>query len=81
MSSTYYTPSGNPVALNRGASAVIRAEFALIDAGFAKLPLAAALNAGYGNYVVDTGAVNAMVVAPAAVVTTLADGMTFLVKV
>lgn len=31
---TYYTPSGNPLTLTRGASGLIRSEFVLIQTGF-----------------------------------------------
>ena len=36
--SEYYTVTGNPAANSAGSSSLIRSEFSLIDAGFAKLP-------------------------------------------
>lgn len=38
MSNPYYTPTGNPVFLSRGASALIRAEFTLVQVALDKLP-------------------------------------------
>lgn len=54
MTNPYFNPSGNPVTGGAGASAVIRAEFAAIAAGFALLP-ALPLTAGAAIVVGPSG--------------------------
>lgn len=65
MSNPFYTPTGNPQTLSRGASAILRAEFASIQAGFALIASVAGLNSA-----VDTSLVaNTIVVAPSPAIT------------
>ncbi|HEX7642976.1 MAG TPA: hypothetical protein VF472_12285 [Burkholderiaceae bacterium] len=59
MSNPFYTPTGNPGTQVRGTSAAIRAEFVLIQQGFAAVANIGGLNSG-----LDTGAANAYVVTP-----------------
>lgn len=62
MTTPYYVPSGNPTTGGAGASAVIRAEFVAIAAGFALLPqfpltagAAVVVGAGGGNFTITGG--------------------------
>jgi len=59
MSNPFYTPTGNPGTQVRGTSAAMRAEFVLIQQGFAAVASIGGLNSG-----LDTGPVNAVVVTP-----------------
>lgn len=73
----YYSPTGAPVQQTRGTSPSIRNEFALIAAGFAQLPVPAAIAGGYSNYAgLDTGAANAYVVSlQPTIILAYTDGM------
>lgn len=81
MSNDYYNPTGNPQTLNRGSSSVIRAEFDLIQSGLDLLPTLIQNFAATSNYAVDTGVVNAYVIAVnAAIVSVAGDGYSFRFK-
>lgn len=84
MTNPYYAVSGSPATLARGASTSIRNEFAAVQAGFALLPLPAAMYSGTINFLTDTGTTNAMIVAltgnMATYITSLTDGLELTVK-
>lgn len=82
MPNDYYNAdSGQPVALSRGNSTLIRNEFALIKAGFDALPAKAVLYGGRQNYAADTGSVNDIQATLNASITALTDGLEAKVKV
>lgn len=77
----YYTPSGNPVAQSRGASATQRSEFSSIQAGFNKLPDTTQVWGNNAHYGVDTGVADAYLVTVASTyLTSYTDGMCVKVK-
>lgn len=55
MSNEYYNDTNAPGTLSRGSSTIVRSEFAAVQAGFDKLPPAAALWSNNGNYVAGGG--------------------------
>lgn len=81
MANQYYTPSGNPPNQTRALSALIRAESALVQAGFDKLPNLNTMFSNGANYAVDSGTLNALSVSINPSVTGLADGAEIVVKV
>lgn len=75
----YYQDTGNPAPSSGGSSALVRAELALIEAGFDKLP---ALTGNAGKMVVVNGAgtaltVSALILPGAGTLATLAGAETF----
>jgi hypothetical protein len=81
MPNDYYTPSGNPQTLNRGSSAVIRAEFVALQNSFNLLPSLDQAFGGSANYAVDSGMVNAYVIAVnAGIISLTQDGLAFRFK-
>jgi len=81
MANDYYTPSGNPETLNRGSSAVIRAEFDSVQNAFDLLPSLEQAFGGSANYAVDSGVVNAYVITVnAGIVSLTQDGLAFRFK-
>lgn len=71
MTNAFYNhTSGVPVSLSRGVSALIRTEYDSVEDGFDIVQ----------NYSVDTGTVNAMIIAPPSALTTLSDGLLFRIK-
>lgn len=71
MSNPMYTHTdGVPVQGSRGVSATMRNELDLVEDGFDIAQ----------NYSVDTGSVNAIVIAPPAALVTLSDGLRFWIK-
>jgi hypothetical protein len=78
---TYYTASGNPINMTRGLAATVRSEFALIQAGFAMLPVAAAVYGMTSNYGTDSGSANAYVASISSTyITSYADGLVIRIK-
>src|SRR5574341_2386 len=59
MATDYFTASGEPQQSSQGASADMRAEFLLVEAGFAKLPT---LAGNQGKMVVVNGGATALTV-------------------
>jgi hypothetical protein len=81
MSNDFYTPTNVPVTQSRGSSSTIRAEFAAIEEGFAKLPTLSQVWGASGNYVVAGGTADAWTASIAATyVTAYVDGMAIRVK-
>lgn len=78
----YFNHSGGEPASNaRGLSSVMRTVFDQIVTAFGLLPSRAVLFTGRPNFVSDTGAANAIIIAvPDSSVTAIADGMEFRVK-
>lgn len=66
MTNAFYTATGAPVALSRGASAIIRSEFLLLQAAFDSIANATVIGG------TDGGTVNAYTLAPATAITTYA---------
>jgi len=81
MANPYYTNTGIPTTLSRATSAPPRNEFALIAAGFDKLPTPLELASGTDNYGVDTGTPGNIVVPINPLVTNHIDGMAIAIKV
>ena len=80
MSNPFYTATGAPVAVSRGASGSERAEFLNVQTGFDKLPPVQTLYTNNATFGTDTGAVNAFAVAGNVLVTALTDGMEIVFK-
>ena len=80
MANPFYTASGAPVAVSRGASGSERAEFLNVQTGFDKLPPIQTLYTNNATFGTDTGAVNAFAVAGNVLVTALTDGMEIVFK-
>jgi hypothetical protein len=76
MTNSYYTSSGAPVSASRVQSNPVRAQFALVQAGFDLLPIPAALGGGYANLFTDSGSANTYTLSGSAQVVALAGGMT-----
>ena len=72
VANPFYTPTGNPQPFARESSAVIQAEFNLINSGFNQLPNSPQL---LPNYALDTGTANAYAVTLSPVPSAYVDGM------
>jgi hypothetical protein len=82
MTNAYYNhTSGVPAAITRGVSTSMRAEFDLVQAGFALLPSLAQLYGGTANYCVDSGTANAYILAAYAGIVAYSDGLSVTFKV
>lgn len=79
MTNLYYSESGAPATLNRGASSILRNEYILIRQGFDKLPTPTDL-INSSNYAVDTGIASAIVCTLNANILAYADGMALNIK-
>lgn len=78
MTNAFYNVSAAPVAQSRGASGLIRSEFASIAAGFELLPTVVQLFSDSANYSIDTGTANAyQITVNPAIVSIAVDGLTF----
>lgn len=79
--SNYYThTNGLPANQTRGIASQIRNELDGIADSFALLPTAEELVTGQGNFLVDTGTVNAYTATASTEITAYTDGQTFKVK-
>ena len=79
MTNPYFTESGNPHTLDRGASAIIRDEFINVRKGFDALPDLSVL-ADANAYTIDTGTVNAIVCTLSSGAVAYIDGMEITVR-
>jgi hypothetical protein len=81
MTNQFYTPTGNPVAQNRGTSAAIRNEFIEVQAGFGMLPSPSQIAGETQNYVVDTGTASQIAVPFPSQITGWFDGLKLRIKI
>lgn len=81
MTNSYYNRAYNPLPSTKIRAKDLKDEATRVEQGFDKLPSPGALAGGQGNYTLDTGSANAIVIAVSSQLTSLTDGVSFRVRI